>query len=386
MAAPSLNLSRGTAGAPRGHENVTDVRPRVRLPMRGERPAENPALSRRRKTLAWTIVVVGLPALTVAGLPYRSADSLTVVMLTYVLAVVGIAVLGGIAPAVTGAFTSFLLANFFLTEPYYTLEIGSREHIVELVLFVVVGVLVSVTVEVGARNRAVQGARARELLESDRTRSAILAAVSHDLRTPLSSIKVAVSTLRQPDIDWSAEEQAELLTTIEDCADRLDGVVTNLLALTRIQAGAVLVRKQPVVADEVVARALISLGGHAVHLPVDVPEDLPTVTADPDLLERVIANLVANALRFDPLGTAVRACAIDGRFEITVRDHGPGVPPERWAEMFTAFRRLDDREGHTGTGLGLAIARGFCDAMGATLTAARTPGGGLTMTIGLETA
>jgi two-component system, OmpR family, sensor histidine kinase KdpD len=386
VAAPTLSPARATGSTLRRHENVADVTPRVRPRADAERQAENPVLSKRRKALAWTVVVVGLPALTAAGQPNRSADSLTVVMLTYVLAVVGIAVLGGIAPAVTGAFTSFLLANFFLTEPYYTLEIGSREHIVELVLFVVVGVLVSVTVEVGARNRAVQAARARELLETDRTRSAILAAVSHDLRTPLSSIKVAVSTLRQPDISWSADEQSELLTTIEDGADRLDGVVTNLLALTRIQAGAVLVRKQPVVADEVVARALISLGGHAVHLPVDVPEDLPTVIADPDLLERVVANLVANALRFDPLGTEVQARAIHGRVEITVRDHGPGVPPERWAEMFTAFRRLDDRQGGTGTGLGLAIARGFCDAMAATLTAAKTPGGGLTMTIGLATA
>lgn len=355
------------------------------LPVLHRRQRQQAALSTLRRAVAWAIVVVGLPALTVGGLAYRSSDSLTVVMLAYVLAVVGTAVLGGIAPAVTGAFTSFLLANFFLTEPYYTFQIGSRERIVELVLFVVVGVLVSVTVEVGARNRAVQAARASELLEVDRIRSAILAAVSHDLRTPLSSIKVAASTLRQPDIHWTPEEQAELLATIEDGADRLDGVVTNLLAMTRIQAGALLVRNQPVVADEVVARALISLGGHAVHLRVDVPENLPTVVADPDLLERVVANLVANAVRFDPVDAEVGARATGSRVEIAVVDHGPGVPPDRWAEMFTAFRRLDDREGHTGSGLGLAIARGFCDAMGATLTVAETPGGGLTMVIGLET-
>ncbi|MFE6647408.1 ATP-binding protein [Nocardioides sp. NPDC057772] len=365
---------------------MTDVRPSALRQVDAHRQTESPVLSARRKAVAWAIVVVGLPTLTMAGLPYRSDDSLAVVMLAYVLAVVGVAVIGGIAPAVTGAFASFALANFFLTEPYYTFEIVSRKHVVELLLFVVVSVLVSVSVEVGARNRAAQAARARALLETDRTRSAILAAVSHDLRTPLSSIKVAVSTLRQPDIDWSPEEHAELLATIEVGADRLDGVVTNLLALTRIQAGAVLVREQPVVADEVVARALISVGGYATHLPVDVPEDLPTLMADPDLLERVIANLVANALRFDLVGTSIRARAVDSRVEIAVRDHGPGVPPERWAEMFTAFRRLDEREGHTGTGLGLAIARGFCDAMGATLSATKTPGGGLTMTIGLETA
>lgn len=348
-------------------------------------PSEHAALSTRRRTAAWGVVVVGLPGLTIVALPYRGYDSLTVVMLAYVLAVVVVAVLGGVAPAITGAFASFLLANFFLTQPYYTFQIDSPQRVVELVLFVVVGVLVSVTVEVGARNRAVQGARARELAETDRTRSAILAAVSHDLRTPLASIKVAVSTLRQPDIDWTPEEQSELLATIEDGADRLDGVITNLLAMTRIQTGGLLVRRQPVMVDEIVAGALLSLGGHAVHLRVDVPETLPTVVADPDLLERVVANLVANAVRFDPVQAQVRARVNGRHVEIAVADHGPGVPPERWAEMFTAFRRLDDRDGHSGSGLGLAIARGFCDAMGATLAAAETPGGGLTVTIGLET-
>lgn len=386
MATPLLIPATGPRGARTSRGRVADVRPEPSRPAEEHVAAPRPVFSLRRRATAWTVVLLGLPALTVAGVPYRSADSLTVVVLTYVLAVVAIAVLGGIAPAVAGALMSFLLANFFLTDPYYTFEIGSQEHIVELLLFVVVGVLVSVTVEAGARNRAVQTARARELQETDRTRSAILAAVSHDLRTPLSAIKVAVSTLRQPDITWSAEERAELLMTIEDGADRLDGVVTNLLALTRIQAGAVLVRRQPVVADEVVARAVISLGGTAANLSVDVPEDLPTAVADPDLLERVLANLVANALRFDPEGTEVRARTLDDRVEITVLDHGPGVPSERWEEMFTAFRRLDDRDGHIGTGLGLAIARGFCDAMGASLTAAETPGGGLTMAVVLETA
>ena len=352
-----------------------------------------PASTRRRQTQlsagrrgwAWAVVVVGLPAVTSAGVAYRGSDSLATVLLAYVLAVVGAGVLGGIAPAVTGALASFLLANFFLTRPYYTFQIDSREQIVELVLFVVVGVLVSVTVEVGARNRAVQAARTGELAEIDRTRSAILASVSHDLRTPLSSIKVAVSTLRQPDITWPPDDRAELLATIEDGADRLDAVVTNLLAMTRIQAGALLVRNQAVTIDEVVARALISLGGHALRLSVDAPESLPPVVADPDLLERVIANLVANAVRFDPVDAEIRARPSNRGVEIAVVDHGPGVPPQWWADMFTAFRRLDDRDGHTGSGLGLAIAREFCDAMGATLTAAETPGGGLTMTIDLET-
>lgn len=367
-----------------GRESVVAMDSRPATPPGRSASDGRAAFSSRRRRSAWAVVVVGLPALTLAAFPYRGLDSLTAVMLAYVLGVTVVAVLGGVAPAITGAVVSFLLANFFLTSPYYTFAIDSQQRIVELVLLVVVGVLVSVTVEVGARNRVTQAARERELAETDRTRSAILASVSHDLRTPLASIKVAVSTLRQPDIDWTVQERTELLATIEDGSDRLDTVISNLLAMTRIQRGGLLVRLQPVMLDEVVARALLSLGGQAGQVAVDVPEDLPTVVADPDLLERAVANLVANALRFDPDDTQVSARTTGQQVEIVVVDHGPGVPPDRWAEMFTAFRRLDDREGHTGSGLGLAIAHGFCAAMGGTLTAAETPGGGLSMTIGLE--
>ncbi|QYJ03250.1 DUF4118 domain-containing protein [Nocardioides panacisoli] len=349
----------------------------------------------RRRRTAWLLVVGGLPLGTVALLPVRDSSALEVVLLLYLLAVVVVAVVGGLGPGVVGALVSFLLANFLLTEPYYTLQVEVFERLVELSVFVVVAVLVSAAVEIGARHRVAaeanrdeadaQAARARELAETDRVRAAILAAVSHDLRTPLAGIKAAVSSLRQPDVTWPEAERAELLGTIDDSTDRLDEVVTNLLAMSRIRAGAVSLRPESVVLDEVVGRALLSLGPAAAPVEVAVPEDLPTVTADPDLLERVVANLVMNAVRADPQGPRITAYAEgEGRVLLAVVDRGAGVPEEQWEAMFQPFHRLDERDAGAGSGLGLAIVAGFCEVMAIPVTPSTTPGGGLTMTLTLQ--
>jgi K+-sensing histidine kinase KdpD len=230
-----------------------------------------------------------------------------------------------------------------------------------------------------------EAAHARQLAEIDRLRSALLAAVGHDLRTPLSGIKAAVSSLRQCDVDWSREEQDVLLATIEESADRLTDLIANLLAMSRLQAGALSVSLQPTPLDEVVARALIDLP--ATEVAVQVPDDLPLVCADPGLLERAIANLVDNARRFAPTDTPVRIDARhqDDRVVLRVVDTGPGVPDAEWSLIFAPFQRLDDRSSDGGVGLGLAIARGFVEAMDGTLVPSATPGGGLTMTITLPT-
>lgn len=226
---------------------------------------------------------------------------------------------------------------------------------------------------------------ARRLAELDRTRTALLAAVSHDLRTPLAGVKAGVSSLRQRDVDWTPDERAELLATIEESADRLDELVTNLLDATRIQAGALVVDRQPVALDEVVLRALVHVPDHEVE--IDVPMSLPLVDADPVLLERVVDNVVDNARRFRPADTAIEVSAQQAGDEVELRvaDHGPGVTASDQARMFEPFQRLGDRS-QGGTGLGLAIARGFCDAMGARIDPLSTAGGGLTMRITLRVA
>jgi len=463
---------------------------------------------------------LGLPLLTIALVAVRSSLAVDSSLLIYLLAVVVVAVIGGVVPALLAAVASFLLVNWFLTPPYYTLAVESRGAAIDLVVFVLAAALVSVTVELGARNReaaertrvetrliarlssaeiseaslvavlqevrglfgmrtvalvdpdridsplavlgpppsgrptltvaatdglelvgygpeifaedrrllgvlaamasrawqgqqlAQQAAQADQLAETDRVRSALLTAVSHDLRTPLSGIKAAVSSLRQEDVSWTPAEQRELLLTIEESSDRLGDLISNLLAMTRVQAGAVSVQVSGVALDEVVARALI---GTEANVMIDVPEDLPWVLADAGLLERVVANLVDNARRFSTPDAPVRvratfadradqpeseseagaaaegAGAIGGghsgdratHVRLQVIDHGPGIPPSQWDKMFVPFQRLGDHDVSAGLGLGLAIAQGFTEAMHAELTPSATPGGGLTMTITL---
>jgi K+-sensing histidine kinase KdpD len=461
----------------------------------GRLPRAGTGLAPARRHLGLVLVFVGLPLLTALLVELRGSLALASMLLLYLLAVVLAAVVGGVLPAVLGAAASFVLANWFLTPPYRTLAVASRDSVIELVVFLLVALTVSVTVDVAARRRvaavrsgieaellstvtgeplaqilpetvlqqirvtfglssvailegsgageaevarvgapadgepsvavpagpglrvlgwgpatvpgdrrllgalaqaagrvvegrrlAEQAARARELAAVDRLRSALLTAVGHELRTPLAGAKAAVSSLRQPDIPWNVEERNELLATIEESTDRLADLIANLLDLSRLQAGALSVRLQPVAVDEVAPHALIDARGRNVEY--RVPEDLPLVIADPGLLERVIANLVDNAIKFAPTGEAVRVTAESEGASVRLRviDHGPGVPDSRWDRLFVPFQRMDDRSSSSGLGLGLAIARGFTEAMHGSLEPSHTPGSGLTMTLTLPAA
>jgi two-component system sensor histidine kinase KdpD len=239
------------------------------------------------------------------------------------------------------------------------------------------------------RRVGAQAAQAVALAEANELRSALLQAVSHDLRTPLAGIKASASSLRQPDIEWSDDDRDEFLRTIEDETDRLTALVGNLLDMSRIQAGAVAPAPRAVGLEEVVPAAVAGLGarGHAVE--VDVPETLPPVAADPALLERVVANLVENAVAHSPTGTPVRVEAgeVGGRVLIRVVDRGRGIAQADRERIFQPFQRMDDSPSHgAGVGLGLAVARGFTLAMGGELTVDDTPGGGTTMVVELEVA
>ncbi|QES47815.1 histidine kinase [Streptomyces venezuelae] len=227
---------------------------------------------------------------------------------------------------------------------------------------------------------------ARRLAEGNKIRTALLAAVSHDLRTPLASIKASVSSLRSDDVDWSEEDRAELLAGIEEGADRLDHVVGNLLDMSRLQTGTVTPLIRAVDLDEVVPMALGGVPEDSVQL--DIPETLPMVAVDPGLLERTVANVVENAVKYSPDGrpVTVAASVLGDRVEVRVVDRGPGVPDEAKERIFAPFQRHGDSPRGAGVGLGLAVARGFAEAMEGTLTAEDTPGGGLTMVLNLRAA
>ncbi|MGI9007078.1 MAG: sensor histidine kinase [Streptosporangiaceae bacterium] len=232
-----------------------------------------------------------------------------------------------------------------------------------------------------------QAAQAEALAEGNRMRTALLAAVSHDLRTPLASIKASISTLRQTGVELSEQDEAALLATTEESADRLNELIGNLLDMSRLATGSLQPFLRPASVDE-----LAPLASHEAEaggrVRLIVPDDLPLVRTDPGLLERVLANLFANAIAHSPAGRPPLMVARpeDGMVFLDVIDFGPGVADGQKSLMFEPFERLDDRGGGTGVGLGLAVARGFLSAMGGSVTALDTPGGGLTMRVRLPVA
>ena len=239
---------------------------------------------------------------------------------------------------------------------------------------------------VAVRGRELQAeiAEAADVAAVNDLRAAILAAVSHDLRTPLASIKAAVSSLRQDDVSWTRSETSEFLATIEEEADRLGSLVGNLLDMSRIQTGALRLVRRLTGLDEIVPNALASLPDHGRSVQVDVPETLPRVDVDAALLERAVANVVGNASAWsveahEPV--RVTGSTASGRVELRVIDRGPGIPQDQRDRVFEPFQQLGDRSSSDGVGLGLAVARGFVQAMGGEIRLEDTPGGGLTMVL-----
>jgi two-component system sensor histidine kinase KdpD len=469
-------------------------------PIRAERPPAG-GLGRRRQLAGVVVAVVGLALLTLGLENLKDTLSLESQVLLYLLAVVIVAVVGGMAVALSSAIAAAFLINYYFVKPVHTLDVAQGEQALALVIFLVVAAVVSGAVELAARRgraaeqaareaatlselaggeleeseslrgvlerarqtfrmesvalkvrrdgewqvvdevgwappgaeaplrfdvpigtrlrlmgrgaalfaedqRVLQAfaaaaqtafdaqrlsAKAREasdLAAADSQRTALLAAVGHDLRTPLAGIKAAVSTLRQTDVDWSPEETDELLATVEQSGDRLDSIVANLLDASRLQAGALSVQSRPVALDEAIGAAVLAVPGAAERVTIDVPEDLPLVQADPGLLERVLANLLDNAIRYGAGDRPVEVSASAGgtTASLKVVDHGPGVTETQRERMFQPFGRVDDRGTARGVGLGLSVARGFMEAMDGVLIADGSSGDGLTMRLRLPLA
>jgi two-component system sensor histidine kinase KdpD len=470
---------------------------------RGRRrlPRLSAGVTRRRRLYGAATTVVLLPVMTVVLSLLRDTLNLTSDVMLFLLAVVAVALVGGIWPALAAAVAAFLLLNWFFTAPTGRLTIADRNNALALGVFSAVAAMVSWVVDLAAR-RSSQAARAtaeaetlstlagdvlrgetaltalldrvREsfgmtsaalierdpdrtgwhvvassggvpparpedadvdvpvaaglalvlrgrplaaedrrvlaafgtqaavalrqfrlaravaaaepLAEVDRTRTALLAAVSHDLRTPLASAKAAVSALRSGHVPWREPERAELLATADESLDRLTGLVENLLDLSRLQAGALAVFPQPVGLEDVLPGVLSELEPAAVESTLEL--DLPEVMADPGLLARILVNVGTNAVRYSPPGRPpqIKASAHRDRVEVRVIDFGPGVPEADRDRIFVPFQRLGDRDTSTGVGLGLALSRGLAEAMGGSLHADDTPGGGLTMVLSLPAA
>ncbi|GIG41212.1 ATP-binding protein [Cellulomonas phragmiteti] len=452
------------------------------------------SLGPRRVAAGWALAALGPPVLAFGLGAASGPGALPTVLMLFLALTVGVAIIGGLLPALLAAVASGLLSNYLFTPPLYTWTIAEPQNALAILVLVVVAAAVSAVVDVSAR-RSTEAARARTeadaltriagsvlrggdavasmlaqlratlhlagvalqrrdvatgswqdvamsgtplaagddqvvpisgelrlrlwggpmppsdlrlagavgyqaeaVLERDHLRAearasraerergamrtALLAAVSHDLRTPLAAMKAGISALRTthgiPEVD-----REELLADVDHHADRLQLLIDNLLDMSRLDSGAVTPRLERLALDEVVPRAVDSVADGAVA--IDVPESLPLVMADAGLLERAVANVIENAVRHSPPGAAVHVSAqcVGDHLVIRVVDHGPGVPDAGKELMFTAFQRLGDAPRGKGVGLGLAVARGFVEANGGTIEAEDTPGGGLTMVVNL---
>ena len=469
-------------------------------------------LSRRRKIYGFAIAAVTLPLLTLLLTSVRASLNLLSDALCFLVAVVIVALTGGLFPALFAAIAASLLINYFFVPPLHTFTIDDPNNALALGVFILVGAAVSSVVDLAARrtrqaarasaesqtlatlagtfvrgeasvdamlervreafamksasllersdaaagtaprgpactwtvaasagtgpasrpedadvnmpvgdefclalrgrslpadDRRVLGAfaahaaaaveqyrlaeaaeAARPIAEADRLRAALLAAVSHDLRTPLAAAKAAVSSLRSSDVRWTPEESGELLASADESIDQLSRLVDNLLDMSRLQAGALSMQTMPTSLPEIVAHALADLGPQARGIKLVASFGLPLALADPALLERVVVNLLTNAIRYSPDGAppTVTASALGDRVELRVIDRGAGIPEADRDRMFAPFVRLDGHANPAGAGLGLALSRGLTEAMQGTLTPEDTPGGGLTMTISLPVA
>jgi two-component system sensor histidine kinase KdpD len=228
---------------------------------------------------------------------------------------------------------------------------------------------------------------AEAMVATDRLRTALLDAVSHDLRTPLATIKASLTSLLETGVDWSPTETRSFVQEAVDQAERLNRMVGRLLDAGRLQAGAINVFFRPVGLDEVVSSALSGLAHVSERVSVDIPESLDPVQTDPDLLERAVANLVENAMTWSRPGKTVDVTAMEegGRVTLRIIDRGPGIPLRDRELVFQPFQRLGQQVGK-GVGLGLAVSRGLLEAMGNSLSIEDTAGGGTTMVIDFKTA
>jgi two-component system, OmpR family, sensor histidine kinase KdpD len=343
-------------------------------------------LSVRRQWTGVGVAVVTLPLVTAILTSSRDRLSQAMIFLLYLSLVVVLAAIGGPVVGVITAAAAFLLVNWFFTEPLHTLNVAGGERVTELVIFLAVSGAVASLVSTATRRtieRDHEAETAEQLRATNELRSALLRAVSHDLRTPLATVKMATSSLRATDIDWDERTRRELIETADGEIDRLVRIVENLLDASRLQTGIVTASLMDVALADAIAGALSTLEEADRHrVDVVLPVQLSEVVADRALLERVIANLVSNALAADIDGRlTVVAEPTAGMVEMRIVDHGPGIAPDRRAAVFQPFQRFSDRSTSAGLGLGLAICQGFCDAMDVELRLDETSGGGTTAVV-----
>ncbi len=311
------------------------------------------------------------------ALVHSSVGELPSAVLLYLPPIVMAASRWGRGPAITAVIASTLGHDLLFVDPRGAFAIARADEALGLALLLFTA-LVTAQLADGARRGAETAREAAVVRRSDELKTALLRAVTHNLRTPLASIKASVSGLRQPDAAFADEDRAELLAEIEEEADRLDRLVTNLLDASRLEAGRVRLSSHPHDLAELIGtvfeRLQPRLAGRSVT--VEIPNELPPVPCDYAQIDQVVTNLVENAILHTPPGAPVRARAtcLNDAVRVEVSDDGPGVPASERERLFRPFERGQTRA--PGTGLGLTIARGFVEAHGGRLWLEDEPGAG----------
>ena len=318
----------------------------------------------------------------------------TNMVMIYQLAVVIAAVKLGLRPAIATAFSGVLAFDFFFVPPRLTFSVADKEYLVTFSGFIIIGVIISSLVA-KVREQSQEQARLSRLAEQariieaqDNLERALLNSISHDLRTPLVSIKGAISALRDNEGDrLSNHARRELLETAYDEAERLNRFVGNLLDMSRIEAGAIHLKIEPCDIQELMGCALAAmetrLGDREVL--VELPPGLTLAPLDMVLMNQVLVNLLDNANKYasDHSRIEIRASVDEDWLSIKVSDRGPGVPEPELARLFDKFYRIAVPERVGGTGLGLSICKGFVEAHGGRISAKNRDTGGLTIEIQL---
>jgi len=317
--------------------------------------------------LAAAALVVAATGVAAAG---RAFFDLADIVMLYVSAIMVAAVAKGRRPALLASALSVAAYDLFFVPPFYTFRVADLGHLITFSMMFIVGWLISsLTARIREQELAAQ---------TEEVRSALLSAVSHDLRTPLAAITGSATTLRESMDGLSVDERAELLEAICEEAERLERLVANLLDMTRLDSGAIEVHREWIPLEEVVGSALNRLDEKLGSRNVSVERDLPLVSVDPVLFEQVLVNLLENIAKYTPADSPVEigATRVNGAVELSIRDRGPGLEPGSEARVFEKFFR-GSNAGVRGAGLGLAVVRGIVTAHGGVVRAANRSGGGL---------
>jgi K+-sensing histidine kinase KdpD len=346
------------------------------------RPRRRRAVLGVRRQVGAGAAAVGVLVVLTWLLEGRDDVSIAIVFLLYLAAVVGLSAAGGPIVGVGVAIAAFFVVNWFFSEPLHTLDVADSERLAELIIFLGVSGTVAALVDAIGRRQVdldERTAEAQALAAANDLRTALLRAVSHDLRTPLATAKMATSSLLADDVRFDDASRRELVTMADEEIDRLVRIVENLLDAGRLQAGALTARPEPTPVTDLLGRAVETLPRADRARIRRGDEPAPEVLVDPALLERVLVNLLANALAADrsqPI--ELRTSTGPDRATIEVVDHGPGMSPDEIALALQPFHRDADRATGSGVGLGLSICVGLCAAMDVGFELAPTDGGGLT--------